>query len=152
MIISAFPGVGKSHFVKNNDNTLLKVVDHESSEYSWIYVDGQKLRNPVFPTNYVDVAESLSKEGKIVFVSSHDQVRQELASRGIRYTVVVPAIEDKEIYVNRYIQRGTPLELINLIATNWESFINSCMNDTTANIVVVRGDTYLSNVLSSIVK
>ena len=48
-IISAFPGVGKTTYHKNNPDTTL---DSDSSGFSWV-IDGHgnKKRNPSFPQN-----------------------------------------------------------------------------------------------------
>ena len=42
-IIAAFPGTGKSFYHNNNKETSL---DSDSSNFSWIYVNNQKVRNP----------------------------------------------------------------------------------------------------------
>ena len=66
MIIIGFPGIGKSTLASNND----KFVDLESS-YFKTPDDG----NEDWVVEYCKLAEFLSKNGNIVFVSSHKAVR-----------------------------------------------------------------------------
>jgi hypothetical protein len=65
MIISAFPGVGKSHFY-NTYKDEFKIHDSDSSLFSWIVKDGQKIRNPDFPKNYIEHLESLDPKDIII--------------------------------------------------------------------------------------
>ena len=66
MIIIGFPGIGKSTLAYNND----KFVDLESS-----YFKTPDVRNEDWVIEYCKLAEFLSKNGSIVFVSSHKAVR-----------------------------------------------------------------------------
>ena len=66
MIIIGFPGIGKSTLASNND----KFVDLESS-----YFKTPDARNEDWVVEYCKLAEILSKNGSIVFISSHKAVR-----------------------------------------------------------------------------
>ena len=50
MVISAFPACGKSFYYSIFDDVL----DSDSSLFSWIKEDGEKIRNPEFPQNYFE--------------------------------------------------------------------------------------------------
>lgn len=122
-IISGFPGVGKSYLF---NNTKLKVLDSDSSEFSWVK-DGNgnntKERSPEFPSNYMKhIKDNISKVD-IILVSSHDVVRNALKDNSLDYTLVYPNIKAKEKYVERYKQRGSDEGFINFISSNWENFI-----------------------------
>jgi hypothetical protein len=52
IIISAFPGMGKSYSVEHLPQ--YKMLDLESSNYSWIKTNDGKVRNPLFAQNYID--------------------------------------------------------------------------------------------------
>lgn len=66
MIIVGFPGIGKSTLACNN----YKFVDLESSYFKTPYVG-----NEDWVVEYCKIAEFLSKNGSIVFISSHKDVR-----------------------------------------------------------------------------
>ena len=70
MIIIGFPGIGKSTLASNND----KFVDLESS-----YFKPVNNRNDDWVVDYCKLAELLSKNGDIVFISSHKAVRDYIA-------------------------------------------------------------------------
>ena len=70
MIIIGFPGIGKSTLASNND----KLVDLESS-----YFKPPDDGNEDWVIEYCKLAEFLSKNGSIVFVSSHKAVRDYIA-------------------------------------------------------------------------
>ena len=70
MIIIGFPGIGKSTLAYNND----KFVDLESS-----YFKPVNNRNDDWIVDYCKLAELLSKNGHIVFISSHKAVRDYIA-------------------------------------------------------------------------
>ena len=71
IIISAFPGMGKSYTA--NHLSQYKMFDLESSNYSWIEIDNKKIRNPVFPQNYIKTIKNLIFQNlyQIIFISSH---------------------------------------------------------------------------------
>ena len=70
MIIIGFPGIGKSTLALNN----YKFVDLESS-----YFKTPDVRNEDWVVDYCKLAEFLSKNDNIVFVSSHKAVRDYIA-------------------------------------------------------------------------
>jgi hypothetical protein len=119
-IISAFPGTGKSHFHKEHPDTTL---DSDSSEFSWIVKDGEKIRNPDFPTNYIDHIKDNIGKYDFIFVSSHKEVRDALINDGLYFYLVYPSMEDKDIYITRYKNRGNPESFINLISDNWKDWL-----------------------------
>lgn len=78
MIIIGFPGIGKSTLASNND----KFVDLESS-----YFKTPNARNDDWVVDYCKLAEVLSRNGHIVFISSHKAVRDYLAKMDTSETV-----------------------------------------------------------------
>ena len=65
-IISAFPGTGKSYFHNNSEYSTL---DSDSSEFSWIINDdGDKVRNPNFPSNYISHIKDNIGKADFIFV------------------------------------------------------------------------------------
>ncbi|KKK65553.1 hypothetical protein LCGC14_2972950, partial [marine sediment metagenome] len=93
IIISAFPATGKTHFYRN---TKLKVLDSDSSHFSWL---PNKQRHPNFPENYIDHIKQNMGDVFIILISSHKVVRDALVKEGIKFTLIYPNRELKEEYL-----------------------------------------------------
>jgi len=126
-IISAFPGTGKSYYHRNNPETTL---DSDSSLFSWVTVDGQKVRNPEFPANYIKHITENIGNAEFIFVSSHAEVRKALHDAGLQFYLVYPRLIDMDKYVQRYKDRGSPQGFIDLVVKNWDMWINECRSET----------------------
>lgn len=129
-IISAFPGCGKTTFFnkmkeKYNDDVC---IDSDSSKFSWVVEDGEKKRNPDFPSNYIEhIKENMGKY-KYIFVSTHENVRDALIDNNLPFYIVYPNISMKEEYLKRYRNRGNDDNFIKLLEDNWETWINNIIN------------------------
>ena len=111
ILISAFPGTGKSHLFKNNKE--LKILDSDSSTFD---KDG-------FPNNYIEhIKENIGKVD-IICISSHKEVREALVDNDLMYILVYPNIELKEEYIKRYKERGNEQVFIDMIGEKWEEWI-----------------------------
>ena len=103
MIIIVFPGIGKSTLACNN----YKFVDLESS-----YFKTPDVRNEDWVVEYCKLAELLSKNGSIVFISSHKAVREYIAKMSTNelVTCVFPSELIREQWVkkleDRYMNSG----------------------------------------------
>ena len=123
IVISAFPGCGKTYYF-NHHRDDIKVLDSDSSQFSWIYhEDGTKERNPDFPNNYIQHIKDNMDKQDIIFVSSHEQVRQAL--RGIPLVIVFPSLSMKDEWRQRLIDRGSPIEFVKLVMDNWNTWISN---------------------------
>lgn len=137
-IVSAFPGCGKSFIFnkyngeKYNNDKKWKILDSDSSDYSWIKDENgnnTKERNPEFPNNYINhIKENIGKVD-IIFVSSHEIVRQALKDNKIRFFLVFPENNLKDDFIQRYKNRGNDETFINFISNNWNNFINEMENE-----------------------
>lgn len=89
IIISGYQGVGKSTFATKSHKKILGkeliVVDHESSAYN--------KSNPLWYTEYV--SDALKKEADVLFLSSHQSVRDELNRLNIEFIFVLPDTKHK---------------------------------------------------------
>lgn len=114
LVISGFPGVGKT-FLKENFPDL-NVSDPDSSIFS---------KRDDFPEFYIELIKALIYDEKdIVLVSSHKVVRDALAEQGIDFISVTPSLDCKDEYLERYRQRGSSQEFVDLLDANWESWIS----------------------------
>lgn len=125
-IISAFPGCGKTYCFNKYKDSDIKILDSDSSEFSWIKDDkgnNTKERNPEFPENYINHIKANIGKVDIIFVSSHDVVRRALKDNDLNYYMIYPDINCKEEYITRYRNRGNDEKFISFIDKNFNSFI-----------------------------
>lgn len=91
-IIVGYQGVGKSALAFHH----IQVIDLESSNF---FVDG--VRQGDWYKAYCNIARSLCRQGYIVCVSSHKEVREELARKPAEKQVIVfPSLSLKEKWIN----------------------------------------------------
>lgn len=120
-IISAFPGTGKSFYHSKHKDTTL---DSDSSNFSWkILENGDRVRNPEFPKNYVrHIKENIGKY-EFIFVSSHKEVRDALLDECIFFYLVYPDESRKDEFIERYKMRGSSDEFVKLVYDNWDDWM-----------------------------
>lgn len=136
IVISAFPGLGKTTFFNKSQESNISVLDSDSINFSWLEGDtdsdgsnATRVRNPDFPNNYIQhIKENIGKVD-IILVSSHKIVRDALNDEGIKYFVVYPHISLKEEYIERYIKRSSPVKFVEMLHTNFESFVSEIDNE-----------------------
>ena len=92
MIIIGYQGIGKSTLA----NSCLKYVDLESGCF---WINGKRYNDWYIP--YVQMAEHLSKQGYVVFVSSHEVVRNQLKLSKEKVICCVPDISLKDMWIEK---------------------------------------------------
>lgn len=132
VIIAGFPGVGKTYCVNNSllKNTY-RMTDSDSSLFSHIEKNGERKIHPEWPDNYIDHIKSTFGKYDIVFVSTHQIVRDTLREERIPYTLVYPKQTEanKIEYIAKYIKRGSPKKFIEFMTDNWENFLDDIFID-----------------------
>lgn len=126
LVISAFPACGKSYAFRNYRNDKLKILDSDSSLFSWLphKLDGAKERNPDFLNNYIQhIKDNIGKQ-HIIFVSSHENVRTAMTEAGITFATVYPKRNLMNEFVGRMYLRGNNDKFIKFITDNWEDFMD----------------------------
>ena len=120
MIICGFPGTGKSMMAK-----FSRWVDLESTpfEKDW--------------ERYAKVAKHMSDNGYTVMVSTHRELLAMFEQMEVSYTVIIPPITDKKIYLNRYDMRGNSYDFIRQLDTNWQQWISEIVEKPTVLKTVV---------------
>ena len=151
-IVAGFPGVGKSTAAEKYPD---KYVDMESSDYHWSYTgDGIKSVNPMWPNNYVDaiikeatnMVDTLEgiKPQRIICISTHKEVLGVLSARGIYFDAVCP--RTKDIYIQRYIDRGNNEAFVSLLQKKFEDFISDLKDSDAHSIYFTDG--YFSDIFN----
>lgn len=102
MIIIGYQGIGKSSIAGKND-----IIDLESGNF---WFAGKRRRD--WYIYYCNIAESLSKQGYIVFVSSHKVVRDYLKNYcGESIYCVFPSLRLKDQWIERLQNRFNETKL-----------------------------------------
>lgn len=145
-IVSAFPGTGKSHFFRTHEASG-SVLDSDSSDFSWTHVDGEKVRNPEFPANYMQhIAENIG-HASVILVSSHEEVRDALVEEGHDFTLVHPAPELRDEYMDRFRDRGSPDAFIDFIDSRWDEFIEQLQTQVGCTTVQLEAGQFISDII-----
>lgn len=135
MIVMGYQGIGKSTLA-GADN---KCIDLESSNF---FVDG--VRNENWYKIYSQIALNLSKQGFIVFTSTHKVVRDEIIeNKGEEDVIIItPNLSLKEQWIeklkNRYDETGKEKDYKAYIGakTFYEENINDLMSTEGANAII----------------
>ena len=114
MIICGYAGTGKSTAAKK----IAGVVDLESTPFQKDW------------ETYARVAKHMSDQGYIVLLSCHKELREELHRIGADYIVVYPEKNQKEIYRQRYIERGNTEEFIEAQMKHWNEWVGATLHWT----------------------
>lgn len=153
LIISAFPACGKSHYHTVGDKyDSFSTRDSDSSLFSWILgADGKStgVRNPDFPSNYIEHISSNIGKVSFIFVSSHDEVRQALEDNHLPYVTVMPYQNTKDEWIDRCVKRGNDPKFISLIDKMWDNWTSfeSQQKWTPSGRLFLQNNQYISDVI-----
>ena len=152
LVISAFPGTGKTKFyndwIQGKHPEYDLILDSDSSIFKWIRIRGihnEKLINREFPNNYIEHIKSNIGKADIIFVSTHKEVIQLLKQNDIDFILVYPSNtpEIKSEYLKRYRDRGSDDKFIKLLDKLWDSFINDLVNIKDNNKIILKENEYI---------
>lgn len=138
VIISGFPGIGKSALCHLKG---LVCSDSDSSQFP----------KDEFPGNYIAHIREIAPKNDVTLVSSHFEVRDELEEQGFNFVLVYPTADQKDDYMLRYLNRGSPKAFLDLMYANWDKFLESCAKQQGCLHVVLQPGQYLSDVIDDIV-
>lgn len=166
LVLSAFPGCGKSEIFKRATELGLKPCFVEFDETTNMYnlavaktfgipvfdSDSSKFDKAAFPGNYISHIQNVLNtfDDVVILVSSHDNVREAMREAGIEYHLVYPQLELKGEYIERYKGRGSPDAFVNMMDEKWVDFIESCENDPTPHKHALGEGEFLVDYLRSI--
>lgn len=138
LVVSAFPGCGKSHLFRNKGDK--KILDSDSSTFD----------KSQFPENYINHIKSNIGDADIILVSSHKEVRDALQNQGIEFTLVYPSRDIKEEYIQRYIDRGNDDKFVELLKKNWENWMTELEEQKGCNKIELKNGQYLSDIITQL--
>lgn len=137
-IICGFPGIGKTYLTQNN----------QYPQYHFLDLDSSQFDKSGFPENYLAAIDRHFVEGvyDFILVSTHPDVIKCIDDRNYGYGVVHVVYPEykrdprhqiyadrenerlKEMFMNRYISRGSSPEFIKLMDTNFWNFVEDLEN------------------------
>lgn len=135
-IISAFPGTGKTHFF-NAMRDRVSIADSDSSQFD----------KAQFPENYIQHIKGLVAKDFTVLCSSHLNVRAALVRNNMPFILVYPHVGLRDEYLERYVQRNSPPEFVEMMRTNWHAFVDSCAAQPRCHKIVLNSGQYLSDMI-----
>jgi len=145
VIISAFPGTGKTYYQGKNPSS---VIDSDSSHFSW---DKDGNRNSDFPQNYIKhIKEKKEEMATIIFVSSHKVVRDALIENDLPFLLIFPERELKEEYLERFRSRGNNDAFVELLEKNWDAWMDEMESLTGCEIVRLKSGEFLGDFLNNL--
>lgn len=160
LIISGFPGIGRTYLQKHKSD--LKILHLDSPDFSWkknnngtfvTDVNGKRIRNPEFPNNYIKCLKKAIKGGyDIILISSHDSVRNALNDLNITHALVYPAADMKPEITKRCMTTTVLRNSLPFINKNWEHFINSMKKDSCPNKFELNPGQFLSDIQTYLTK
>ncbi len=135
LLLSAFPGTGKSYLFKNNKD--LKILDSDSSKFD----------KKDFPENYIKHIKDNIGKADIICISSHEEVRKALVKNNLDFTLAYPDIKLKDEYLERYKERGSDEKFIKLLSDNWDGWIKDLEKQKGCKNIKLKKGEYLADAI-----
>lgn len=137
VVVSGFPGTGKSYFTDKYDS----VKDSDSSKFD----------KEEFPQNYIDHIKGEMGKHKIIFISSHKEVRDALVKNDIPFTLVYPERSLKWEYLSRYKNRGSTDTFIQLVLDNWYHWMDELNSQEGCKHIVLDYDEFMLDIQEKLI-
>jgi hypothetical protein len=125
-LVLGFPGVGKTMYYMKKKGKI-DVLDSDSSTFP----------KEGFPSNYIEhILENIGKQD-VIFISTHEVVRKALKSIDIFSNenvegvyLVYPNVILKDVYLERYKNRGNDEKFIKILDDMFENWIDELENES----------------------
>ena len=153
MIIAAFCGTGKSTFAAKNPEKVIDFIcmpykyflDTEGEECEFSKANPENVMRPDWPFNYVNAIKEIDNEGKIILIPSDSRVLELLRSEHIPYVLIYPQRDAKDVYHQRFIDRGNSEIFIDIFIGNWDYFLDVLEKDPCDRHIVLQPHEFLSD-------
>ena len=137
LLVSAFPGCGKTWLYTNSGKTVL---DSDSSTFD----------KSDFPQNYIEHIKQNIDKADIILISTHADVREELVREHLPFTLVYPCRECKNEYIERYKKRGSDQDFVALLDKMWDTWIDELEAQKDCEHIVLWHNAFLSDAINNI--
>ncbi|KAK3986117.1 hypothetical protein QBC44DRAFT_361771 [Cladorrhinum sp. PSN332] len=158
VIISGFACIGKSQLGKSGTYKGYKVVDLDSSGFTVDPKTKVKRSIPDFVSAYIKEILKYAKMKVILMVSTHQEIRDEMCDKGLKYTLVYPSATCKAAWLGRLEKRAGKDGLYNIFDKNWTAFVSGLdkgyANESKkgAKRQVLGSNQYLTHVIDDVIK
>ena len=155
LIVSAFPGCGKTYLVNKYNGVY--------NNYSLVDKDNGFLKSYDDYKAYTDEICDLIGNVNIIFVSQYPEVLQMLRSKGYKYIVVAPnnlplmstktKLLNKQQWFGRFVLRHNSAEWLKILEDNYErwTMIEHLEAMHPSKIFLLNKDEYLTDIIDDIV-
>lgn len=92
--------------------------------------DSSKFDKTDFPRNYIEHIKENIDNVDIMFISSHEDVRNALENEDIDFDLFYPSIDRKLEFLENYVKRRSNREFIMKVDANWKEWIDGIENNT----------------------
>ena len=92
--------------------------------------DSSKFDKTDFPRNYIEHIKENIDNVDIMFISSHEDVRNALENEDIDFDLFYPSIDRKIEFLENYVKRRSNREFIMKVDANWKEWIDGIENNT----------------------
>lgn len=134
-VVAAFSGTGKTTMAQTHPD----IVAVDSSAFT---------QDPQWPDNYIRfILKTIRDEGKCIFVSTHDVIREGLSRLGIPYLLVYPTPDCKAEYIKRCVNRGCELRYVDHLEHHFDEWVNQCPAQEGCVHVMLKPGQYLADVI-----
>jgi|GEM_PF-7016656 len=164
-IIAAFAGTGKTTYAAAHPDSVIDFVampfkyhldlNNDQGESGKANPDNQMRWD--WPMNYVKaIVEELARDdadgdsngnGKTILIPSDARVLRGLKRLGVAYTLVYPRREDKEMYRQRFIERGNSQDFLDVFIGGWDGFMDVLEADTFGERIILEAGQFLGDVV-----
>ncbi|NCB48480.1 MAG: hypothetical protein EOM55_02510 [Clostridia bacterium] len=154
IIVHSFIGSGKTTLGKKYSN----VIDLESINDAYILTENQKKlgneaikglkkkKNPNFENIYLE--KLLLAQKNFDFILVPYRVLELCRRNNLKYWLVYPSKNCKEEYIQRLRNRGNPEELVKIVESGFEEFIDNRDNDSYAEKkIILNAGEFLENAM-----
>jgi hypothetical protein len=98
-----------------------------------------------WPFNYVEAIKEAMSGDKIILIPSDSLVLGLLRGEGIPYLLCYPRRDAKEVYRQRYIDRGNSEDFLSIFIGRWDVFMDTLENDPCGERIVLEPHEFLSD-------
>ena len=155
MIVAAHAGTGKTYLATMYPD---KVIDFVSMPYKYFLKsesgEGESGKanpdyemRPEWPDNYVQELEKLCDSDKIILIPPDIFVLVMLDARNIPYLLVYPQRSAKEVYRQRYIERGNTDAFLDIFVDGWDLFLERMEGHPRGKHIVLEPHQFLHDVI-----
>lgn len=125
LVISGFPGIGKSYFYNMNKNRCLDL------DLDLDYTNNSNDEKNIFIKKNIEyIKSSLNGQNEYILVSANKDVREALKNNNIPFILIYPNISRKDEFIKRFIDIEYSESYVQYIDNNWEFMLNELKNET----------------------